>query len=283
MTATPPATPVDPLTDFIRERIDQLGIECRRLRDKGPLLEYRQLFETMFAVRRELGTPAHEVALDRLNHEYRDAWSESKFAWGQIWESFRRHRGHAEEIHAAFSTYDTEASVTIREIESSLQEATDRDPELTASLRHALDAMKRADAAGRKFASGWNRGPWLFLWADLWIYTVYARYLAARCAVGVLRHSFIIAVAILLFGIGYSKFRDAMTDLISSMSATWPWLTGLTLFGAYLFKKYYVDSKVKKLQVRFETRLLSKLAVHLHFVRAMALLSRTHARGRGEA
>jgi hypothetical protein len=219
--------------------MDQFAAECRRLRDREPLVEYKKLVDTLLSIQRNLGTVAHEVAAADLKAEYKKAKPEAAQAWREIWRRFAQQREHAKGIESHFRKLDSEVEAHIREVEESLKHPDATDDKLTDSLRDVLDPMKQANAAGKRLSKGWRKGPWLLLWVDLSIYLVYVRYFAARLVFTVLRHSFILVVAIAIFGIAYSKVAAALTEVTAGFASPWHWVAGALVFASCLFKKYY--------------------------------------------
>jgi len=268
----------NPLSDFLRDRISYFADESRRLRDKGVLLEYRTLYESMFSIRKKLGTVEHEVALDALQQEYNKAGPEAAQAWAEIWRDFRDQRARARDFERDASNLDREAQRHIRAIEDSVKDAEEDDAEWAQSLRDVLATMKQADTSAKEFSRGLWIGPWLILLANLQVYTVYVRYFMARLSFLLLRHGFIVVVLVLLFGIVYSKVAAGITAAVTALAPTESSIVAGSVVALYLLKRYYFDAKLKKLQVHLESRWLARVALHVHIVRTLALVSRTLAR-----
>ncbi|MCC8944204.1 hypothetical protein H8A97_03580 [Bradyrhizobium sp. Arg62] len=264
----------NPLTDFIGKYIDHFASEARRLHDKTPLIEYKKLVDSLILVTQKLGTLEHGVALAALSEEYKRATREAVQAWREIWRDFFAARRDVIDVERS----NQEAEVHIREVEESLASTDYRDEELAEAMRSLLMSAKQANAAEAELSKGWNRGPWLLLWASLQNYTVYLRYFVARLFFSVMRHGFIVLVGILIFGMLFSTLMNLARESISGLATALPWPAVLLAFGAYVLKKYYIDPKVQKLQVKLEARWLSSVALNIHFVRTLALLSRTRSR-----
>lgn len=266
----------NPLVDFIGKQIEYFANESRRLRDKGVLVEYKKLVDRLLSIQKKLGTVEHEVALAELSKEYTSARSEALAAWKGIWSTFRAQRGGAKSTASQMKILGNDIAAHIKAIEASLADADQEDAVLVDSTRKALDAMKQA--AARRFETTLWKGPWLLLLVNLQIYTVFVRYFGARLAFLTVRHSFIVVVLVLIFGMAYSKFTSGVNKVVASLAPASPWLLVAVMFGAYVFKKYYIDPRLKRLQVRIEFRWLSRVALHLHMVRMFALLSRAQSR-----
>jgi hypothetical protein len=270
----------DPLVAFVFERIEYFEAESRRLKDEGVLMEYKKLIDTLFLVIRKLGTVDHESAMADLSAEYKRAGPEASQAWSEIWRTFSAQRRRSSALKRQFQLTDTEVKRHTRSIEEFLA-SSEQEPgvdEVVCSLRAAVVAMKKPHMSRKTFYKVWWPVPWLFLRVNLYAYTVYVRYFLARLKSSILRHSFIVIVSILIGGIAYSKLSAALISVISVSIPQLSWAVAVLTLCVYLLKKYYIDAKVKKLQVRLEAHWFFRVAFHLHLVRTLALISRTQAR-----
>jgi hypothetical protein len=77
---------------------------------------------------------------------------------------------------------------------------------------------------------------------------------------------------ILQNAIGSSIFNVGLLLSIIEKSGQ-QWRVLLLLFATQFFKKYFIDPRLKKAQITFESRFLRGLVIRLHNVRASALLS----------
>jgi hypothetical protein len=266
------------LTEFICEYMDHFALEAKRLHDKAPLIEYNKLIETLRTVVQKLGTLEHPVALATLSQEHKQAAAEAKQAWREIWRAFFAYRRETIALERWHKRSDREIDAQIREIEQRLPSIREDDPEFARALNDALASARDTDAGMAKMSEGWKKIPWLFLRVNLQIYAVYVRYFSSRMRSVVLRHSYIIVVSILIFGVLFAKVTKWVTDSVSDLASTWSWYVGLFIFGGYLFKKYYIDPKVQKHLVKWEAQWLRPVALEIFFARTLALLSRTRAR-----
>ena len=265
----------NPYLSYIKEQMTHFGAEGQRLRDTKPLEDYKELVDAFFFIGRRLGTIEHEVALQRLDNEFSLAWSEGRSAWRKIWQEFSEQRREAVQTEGTFKVGDRESAKLLADLEKTYAEMDHQTEELRQSMRAALDAAQEADRAGAKLSTGWRKGPWLMLWANLSIYSVYVRYFLSRASFFLFRHAFIFVASILLLGIVYSKVYGILVQSVTDLAPQWPWVAGILAILALIFKKYYLDAKLKKLQVKIETKRLKPLVFHLHIVRTLALAFRT--------
>ncbi|MBI4807977.1 MAG: hypothetical protein HY799_03355 [Nitrosomonadales bacterium] len=260
---------------FISQQLEQFAGEAERLGDRQPLAEYETLVDTFFDIAEKLGTIEHEFALAKLSSEFKLASAETTDAWHQIWRDFKNHRQHAIKIKHTYAEHDQKAEVRLADLEKSFLELPTGNNELRQSMRAAIDAATRVTKAGKGMGTGWSKVPWLSLSVNLRIYSVYLRYLAAKFAFFLFRHGLILLASILVLGIAYSQFTKALIEQLAGLAPQWPWLAAALTLGVYLFKKYYLDSKMKKLQTTLETKRLKPLAFNLHVVRTLALMTKT--------
>jgi hypothetical protein len=269
----------NPITAFINERITYFKNESFRLRDDRPLVEYKALVDTFFSIVQKLGTIEHEVALAALAEEYKCTTGEAAQAWKEIWRDFFWLRRNNIKVAHHFAHLESEVAARIRSAEEILKDTNvdnDVGQELFESIHEALASAK--SVTGNRFSKKWTNQHWWLLLANLQIYTVYVQYFIARLWFIVLRHSFIIIVSVIICGMVYSKLARLLSGYVSGFVSKWQWAAGLlVIFGAAVLKKYYIDAKIKRIQVRFETRWLSTIAFNLHCVRTLALVSRAHA------
>lgn len=265
----------NPFQQFFVDRIDHFAAEAKRLKDRTPLVEYKALVDTFYFIGKKLGTLEHEVALAKVASEFKLASAESGDARRAIWRDFKQQRARSIATEKSMAESDLRASKLLADLEKLYSEMSKDDTDLRTSMRSALDAAHRTTEAGKDFGKGWQNGAWLMLFVNLQAYSVYLRYFYAKAVFFVFRHSFIFITSILLFGIAYSQASKAGIGQLSSLFPQWPWAVGALTVGAYLVKKYYFDPKLKKIQVKLETKRLRRLTFHLHVVRTMALVSRT--------
>lgn len=266
-----------PFQKYILKQIAHFGAEGKRLHDTQPLTDYKTLLEAFYFIYRKLGTIEHEVALHKLDNEFSLAWRETRAAWRKIWHDFVTNRQHAIETERKLSSHDAEDEKMLHDLERSYAEMSHKNHELHHSARAVLDAIHEFHKVGSELSTDWKKYTWIILRIDLLNYTVYLRYLASRTAFFVFRHAFIFVASIIVLGIFYSRASGVLITQISFLSSQWPWAAVLTIL-TYVLKKYYLDPKLKKLQVSMETSRLKPLAIRLHLVRTFALASRTHER-----
>lgn len=251
------------------------GAEGKRLRDTKPLEEYKALVDTFFFVGQRLGTIEHESALQRLDEEFGLAWNEGRSVWNMIWKEFYEQRRKAIETEKEFKSGDKESAKLLADLEKTYAEMNHNTEELRVSMRAALDAAQAAEVVGEKLSTGWRKGPWLLLWVNLSIYSVFVRYFIARTGFFLFRHTFIFIVSILVLGIAYSNVTGYLVQSTASIASQWPWLAAVLTILFYALKKYYLDAKMKKFQIALETKRLKPLAFHIHIIRTLALAFRT--------
>ena len=268
----------NPFSVFIDQQIKQFAGEVKRLRDRQPLVDYKALVDTFIFIVEKLGTVEHEVALAKLSSEFKLASTESADAWNQIWRDFKHQRRRAIQTERTFAEHSQQTKTQLADLEQSFSEITTEDEDLRQSMRSCIDAAKRASKIGNEFESGLRKAPWLFLWVDLHSYSVYLRYIIAKLGFFLFRHGFIFLTSILILGIVYSQLTKALIEHFVALAPQWSWFAAALTLGAYVFKKYYFDPKLKKVQIKLETKCLRPLAFQLHIVRTMALMSRTHRR-----
>jgi hypothetical protein len=252
-------SPENPLADYIVQQIDRFAEEAERLGDSRPLVDYKALVDTLFLIQTKLGTLEHEVALAKLSSEIKLANAESADAWRQMWRTFKNQRKKASQTKRWFEEHNQEAEATLAALEKSFSEMTSENEDLRQSMRAAIDAIHGAHRVARQFESGWGQQPWLFLQVELHIYLLNVRYLIANLLFFLFKHGFILGISICLAGVTYSKVANLLVAQVVMIAPHWPWFAGALGFGVYMFKKYYVDPRVKKLQTRLETKRLRPL------------------------
>ncbi len=265
----------NPIAAYIKRQMKHFGNECKRLKNKQPLVEYKALVDTFFFIGRRLGTIEHEVALARLDSEFILASKEARNSWQSIWHDFKVRRLDAIKTEVSLVEHEGNLNQIISELEDSYSKLGEGDEEFRRSMRAVLDTLHQTTDSQISLGKGWKRGPWLFLWGDLGIFSVYLRYFAAKSAFFIFRHSFIFVTSILIFGIFYSQAAKHLVEWLANLAPQWPWIAAVLTVSAYLLKKYYLDSKLKAWQKSLESRRLRPLAFQLLVVRAMALASRT--------
>jgi hypothetical protein len=223
----------------------------------------------------KLGTIEHEAALAELSREHSSARSEAIAEWKAIWETYSEQKAIVKSVR---TEQGSGLGIDTKAVRASLEGNADFYPELTNSMMGKVDLLEQVDASLNEFTKSLSKAPQYMLLVDLQMFFVFVKYFAARIAFLAMRHSFIIFVAILIFGVTYSRVVAGMTDFMEAYFPEWPWLGAALILGAALVKKYYVDAKLKKVQTRLEAHWLSRFALHLHMVRAYALLSRTKSR-----
>jgi hypothetical protein len=277
LTSAPPQTKT-PIEKFMVGRISDFTKQCKRLRDKGPLTEYKALIDAFQFVVFKLGTLEHEVALAKLDSDFQYASKESSDAWREIWRDFREHRRKAREADEFSAESHKREAELVAELENAYLEMGMEHRELRESFRDALDAAKAGMSIDIGMGRTWRRSSWLFLLINLYAFTANLRYFVAKVSFFIFRHTFIFATSIIFLGLIYSETSRLGIATITTLYPQWPWLgLALTLFG-YFAKKYYFDPKFRKWQIKLESRRLRRLSFQLHIVRTLALYSRTLSR-----
>ena len=264
----------NPFQQFFADRIDHFAAESMRLKTRQPLIEYKKLVDTFYFINKKLGTLEHEVVMAKVIEEFKLAAAESVDARRTIWRDFKLARARAVASEKSTAESDRRAAELLAGLEKSYAEMHE-DDELRESMRSVLDAARRLTVPGNSLGRGWRKSAWLSLYVNLNAYTVYIRYAYARAMFFIFRHSFIFVTSILLFGVAYSEARNTGVDQLAAILPQWPWAVGALTVAAYLVKRYVIDPRIKKLQIKLEARRLRRLAFHLHIVRTMALVSRT--------
>lgn len=267
----------NPFEKFVTDRIKHFGEESKRLKDKQPLVEYKDLIDNFYFIHQKLGTLEHEVALDKVASEFRLAASESGDAFRRVWKDFKISLARADRIKSSMIDYDSKTAKYLVDLKKSYSELNDDDDkEFKETIKAVIDAEDKATQAAKNFDKGWNKIAWVMLYVNIRTYLmVYVRYGYAKAMFFVFRHSFIFITSILVFGILYSQVSKTGVDYLASIFPQWQWAIPIFAIGAVLFKKYIIDPRVKKLQVKLESNRLRKLAFHLHGVRTMTLVSKT--------
>lgn len=264
----------NPFLQFILGRIHHFTEESKRLKDRQPLVEYKCLIDTFYFIGKKLGTVEHEVALAKLESELKLAAIESQNARKKIWRDFRRSRAAAIATEHSFSENDRKSAELLTELEKSYA-AMPEDDELRASTRSLLDAFHDTTNAEIDLGKGWRKVAWLMLHVNFCVYMVYAKFFLEKTMFFLFRHSFIFLTSILIFGIAYAKASKIGIESLSLLLPQWPYVVGVLTVSAYVIKKYIIDPRLKKLQIKLEARRLRRLAFQLHIVRTMSLVSGT--------
>jgi chaperonin GroEL (HSP60 family) len=149
--------------------------------------------------------------------------------------------------------------------------------ELNRSLRRALAAMKKA-AESDASHTHMSRVPWLLLLINLQMYGLFVRYFISRFTFFVVRSSFIWLVPILGCGVIYGYLSGQLTKFAEYLTGQSLIVVMLMALALPAFKRFCIDPYVRQWERRLEARRLAPLAFRLHAVRALALLSRIHAR-----
>jgi hypothetical protein len=270
------ATQNNPIEKYMLDQIAHFSKECKRLGDKGPLVEYKALIDSFRQIVTKLGGLEHEVALDALKQEFRAASRESRDAWNGIWKTFRDHRQKAKRYDAEHKAL--KKAVVIADLEKSYANLGTGFPEMKAAIDSCRNAMELSTNTDLNPGAMWRFGSWHFLLADLYRFTIYVRYYIAKGRFFLFRHSFTIVTSIIVLGVVMSVVLGELKVILSEIypQLTWTGIAVVFIWG--WVKKYYVDPKIKRLEKKLETRRLLPLAFHLHIVRTMALYSKTAER-----
>ena len=268
----------NPIQKYILECIEIFSTECKRLKDKQPLIEYKALIDTLQLTVLKLGGLEHEVALAALDKEFKAASCESREAWSGIWKKFHSHRILARTLDTEHQAFKRDGDRLLADMKKSYGELGDEFPELKESFHRCIDEAKAVTNKDLNLSDMWRSGSWQLLFIDLYAFTVFLRYHFAKVTFFLFRHSFIALTSFIIFGFGMTFLVRGTSTVLSELHPQWPWIGAAVAFFGYWIKKYYIDPKIRKLQIKLEARRLRLLAFHVHLARSMALYSRTTSR-----
>lgn len=267
-----------PIFEVIRVNFEIFKEEGIRLKDKQPIKDYRALAERWLSVRFKLGTFEHETALYELKQDFKLARNDATEALKKIWLAFRERRAQDKNSKRTIDKFQAETKDLLKEMEEWAIKAEGRNYAATSSRVSSMKALAEASEAIKKTHQVHSQFVWYFLWADLLFYSVQVKYLFARSVFISLRHIYIIVVLILICGIGYSWLTGFSKELIIDAAPHVKWLSGALVVAGGFIKKYLIDPRVKKHQIRFESKWLRRLCDRLHEARTAALIGRTMER-----
>jgi len=265
----------NPFIEVIRVNLEFFTKEGYRLKDKQPLKDYKALADQWLSVRFKLGTFEHETALYELKQGFELARKDATWALKKIGIAFRENRRRNKNLKRSMEKTHAETKRVLEEMEEWVAEAEDKHSAVTSARVLTLKTMVDASEAVKLTYESQSNLVWYFLWADLLFYSAQVRYFVARLVFIALRQIYIIVVFILAFGIGYSWLTGFIRELIIGATPQTKWLGGALLVGGYFIKKYMIDPRLKKHQVRFESRWLKGLCDRLHEARTAVLIART--------
>ncbi|MFM0065012.1 hypothetical protein [Paraburkholderia aspalathi] len=265
----------NPFSEVIRISLEFFTKEGIRLKDKQPLKDYKALADRWLSVRFKLGTFEHEIALYELKRDFKLARNDATAALKKIWIAFRERRAQDKNLKRSIKTFTVETKHVLAEMEQWAAKTEGKHPAAASARISTVQNMVEASEAVKRTYQIQSKFVWYFLQADLLFYSVQVKYLFAKSVFIVLRHVYIIVVFILLFGVGYGWLTGLARELIISASPQTKWLSGALVVGGYFIKKYLIDPRLKKHQIRFESKWLMGLCDRLHEARTAALIART--------
>lgn len=269
----------DPISSYIKENMEYFAGESKRLLDKGVLVEYWTLASRFLDVEQKLGTRDHEAALNMLAEDFVRARSAVLRDWSETWRSFFRWRSEIKRQDRMRHQSQEELKKILADMEGlALKNDASRSgavAELNAHLESVMAIARESIGAPSNNFSGLPRA---ILLMDLRAFSIYLRYLLARCIFLLLRHSFIIFILVFVCGTLYSKGVAMLAEFAAQHVNTLAGKVALVVFVAAIAKRYLIDPWLKRLQIKIESRWLSKLALKLHFALVLELTSRTARR-----
>ncbi|MDY0748748.1 hypothetical protein SNE35_29890 [Paucibacter sp. R3-3] len=271
----------NPFLEFTAGRTAHFLEESKRLRSKAPLQEYKVLLDVFDLIFTKLGTVEHEVALAQVSKEFQAVSKEASEVRRSAWRNFQINR-REEKVWAAERTAEAkESAELLAEIERAAKEAMDGEisPDMRAALDETVAAARQAHTATLPYGEEMGGTAWLLLRINLQSYGLYMRYHWARTQFFLVRHGFIFLTSILVFGIAYSQLAKEVISRLVALAPAWPWAVAVLTVLAAMAKKYLIDPRLKKLQVKLETRRLRPLAFQMHIARSLALAMRIARRG----
>jgi hypothetical protein len=261
---------VHPLEAYCVQQLEHFSNESKRLGTTAPMTDWKTLFDAFTEVNQSLGTLRHEVALDTLKKQFAKARQETASSFGRAWSDFTETRKRAAEMRKKERDSKAEARSLLKDLESKVRNSPVGDQAYDEAMQSTLDMIRKASKTDFSVSPLYKKWSWIGLWMDAKILAIYLLYLFHRGRVLFLFHCFILLVPILVFGIIYSLVSKSLVDLLAQLGTSAGWLFGAT-FLSYIFKKYYMDKKLKALQKKVETKLLKPLNVRLFIVRTLAL------------
>ncbi|MDR7007718.1 hypothetical protein [Paraburkholderia strydomiana] len=273
----------NPIVSYIKGNLEYFTEESKRLADKGVLQEYWSLASRFLEVERKLGTSDHETAMRILAEDFIRARSAVVRDWNETWHSFFRWRAESKERDREQRQSQDELERILAEMEALTLKDDAIHSEAAAALNaHLKSVLEVARATVETPPIRFSGLPRALLLIDLRAFSVYLRYLLARCAFLFLRHSFIVFVLVFVCGTLYSKSAAALASLAAEHVAALSGRIAFIVFAAAVAKRYLLDPRLKRLQVKLESRWLTRLALKLHSALTLELTSRTARRRQTE-
>jgi hypothetical protein len=246
--------------------------EAKRLHDPTVLSEGRNILVSYFTCLKQLGTIEHDVAVRTLREQIkmvsRDASTSRSSLRKRLWISLKRKPPQTDRVI-------DDAITNAR----NLLGDKDLEPEIDLALRRLIESAE-ADASDQtqgELLSGDLEDTLLAFDAHMHrnIYTI----LGAQRLVSFLgKHAFVVAVPVVLAGIGYSwVVRQGQTFLGNSFRFGFWGIVAILLMPA-LFKEYFLTKWLRAVRLRVERRLLLPVVDSVFQARLVGFVSATHRR-----
>ena len=281
MDADPPQH--DPITQFILVQIDFFGDESAKRGTEEPLKNFKETTDAFYEVAQCLGTLKHEVALDLLKRGFSALKGEGARGLRDAWNDFWSMRKRAHQLRHDEEARALRLSAKLQTLEAAVANAKTKESPVAESMERALEAARNLARVNLTMSESYSKTSWFTLIANGRLLSLYFRYVLHRIRVFLIFHSFVFLVPIAIFGIGYSFASKFFIEHLSLLVTQAPWVVVALTLAAYALKKYVLDKKLKKLQIKLEASLYAKLNMSLLMAQTLTLRGRLAKATAGDA
>jgi hypothetical protein len=246
--------------------------EAKRLHDPTVLSEGRNILVSYFTCLKQLGTIEHEVALRTLAEQIkivsREASASRSSLWKRVWMSLKRRPSRTDRVIK-------DAISNAR----NLLDDKDLEPEMDLPLRDLIESAEAAATSQKQGESlSWEFEDTLLAFDARVHWGMYTRLGVQRVISFVGKHAFVVAVPVLLAGIGYSwVVRQGQTFVQNAFRFGFWGIVAILLLPA-MFKEYFLAKWIRTVRLRVERRLLLPVVYSVFQARLVGFVSATRAR-----
>ena len=255
--------------------LDHFTAEAKRLHDPSVLLESRDLLNFLFTSMKQIGGIQHESALHALAEQLEIVRREAKANRSSIWKKFsillkRKRFRVPPEIASALSDV---RNLKFRGNETDDPEMREQASEFQEQLRTVVQAAEASIKSEKELEKLGRQLDRTLVAFDVQMHIgTYTRLALQKLLSFLGKHTFIILVSVLLFGLGYSWLVRQSQTLMTKAFGVGIWGLVFFAFVAAFFKEYVVGKKIKSLRLRAERWLLLPVLERVFYARLYGLM-----------
>jgi hypothetical protein len=258
------------LMSSIKSSLNQMNELSKQAKDPTILTESQDSWKMFLETVSALGTSRHEEAINTINEQIKIVKDEQRASRRYFWQRYRTNSMDIPFMGKETAILDR----LINERERHIHQEREFDKDFVQIVDVAIDI----DQVVKELNSGLKKMNKLIMYCDLRNYLgLNFRLVMQRLLAFAGKHGFILFVTIFIGGYGYSTLIAHGKSFLINFFSNTLYIT-IFIIGTYFFKEYVLNKYLKKIQLKWERKLLYPVLSIVFESRLSSLFDRVRAR-----